>query len=365
MSNTKLNIPKKLKIGFNNRNDTYTGKLAYVIYYDEKGVLRKEKSWESWRDKKIDPLEIDNEPTSGFVLNQKVGGYAYSWHARQTAVRVFDPRGFEFEISVENLLFILQECSAIKGKGIEGEFVYAWEDTNLVLLPVECQEYQESVKFTKLKTVKIDRKSMIPGHVYLTKSMEKMLYLGKENYWEPSHSYPANNLTSTNFGKKHIFINLKHINDGVEQYLAQSGFDKIAEKLSDEVFSDFIHQHTIFKNGLYGSPIKEITFEETPYTPTSKFGHIKPTTYRYSFVKVRDAYLCTNELWHKGGTIYVWRSGWSAELLSSENGTIISDRHQLPLIEFDFSKEKLYKLVITLESGTKYQLSDYSRFIRN
>ena len=76
---TTIYVPKKIKVGFNNRNDTYTGKLAYIIYYDEKGKLRKETSWNSWRDKSIDPEEYDNEPTSGFVLNKKVGDYSGSW----------------------------------------------------------------------------------------------------------------------------------------------------------------------------------------------------------------------------------------------------------------------------------------------
>lgn len=34
-------VPKKINVGFQNRDDTYTGKLAYVVYYDEKGKLRK------------------------------------------------------------------------------------------------------------------------------------------------------------------------------------------------------------------------------------------------------------------------------------------------------------------------------------
>ena len=91
-------IPEKIKVGYQNRNDTYTKKLAYVIYYDEKGKLRKETSWNSWRDEKIEPDDFDNEPTRGFVLNKKVGGDRYGWNPRQTYTRVYDPRGFEFEI---------------------------------------------------------------------------------------------------------------------------------------------------------------------------------------------------------------------------------------------------------------------------
>jgi hypothetical protein len=51
-------IPEKIKVGFQNRQDTYTKKLAYIIYYDEKGKLRKEKSWNGWRDKEIQDLDF-------------------------------------------------------------------------------------------------------------------------------------------------------------------------------------------------------------------------------------------------------------------------------------------------------------------
>lgn len=44
-------IPKKLAVGFNKRSDTYTGKIGYVIYYDAMNKLRKEASWNSWRER--------------------------------------------------------------------------------------------------------------------------------------------------------------------------------------------------------------------------------------------------------------------------------------------------------------------------
>jgi len=75
----KLMIPTKIKVGHQTRGDTYTGKLAYVIYYDEKGKLRKETSWSNWRDHKIPDEEFDNIPTEGFVLNKGVGGARQSW----------------------------------------------------------------------------------------------------------------------------------------------------------------------------------------------------------------------------------------------------------------------------------------------
>ena len=64
-------MPKTITAGFQKRYGTYTGQLAYIIYTDEKGVLRKEKSWNSWRDEEIEPLTFDNVPTSGFVLKKQ------------------------------------------------------------------------------------------------------------------------------------------------------------------------------------------------------------------------------------------------------------------------------------------------------
>ena len=83
-------IPQVIKAGFQKRNGTYTKKLAYIIYFDQKGILRKSASWESWRDKSIEPQEFKNEPTDGFVLNKKAGGYKTGWDVRQTYCRVYD-----------------------------------------------------------------------------------------------------------------------------------------------------------------------------------------------------------------------------------------------------------------------------------
>lgn len=209
MNNTQLFIPSKIRIGFNNRTDTYTGKLAYIIYYDTKGQLRKQKSWESWRNKKIDPQEFNNDPTEGFVINKNVGGarHSYGWNARNEYVRIFDPRGFEFEISTANLLFILQESNSIKGKGLEGEFVYSWDGTEIVLLPVCCQEYKACTNFTVLQSKKFSFKDLEIGCTYQNKREEKLVYLGRFKYYSaPNLDYYNRGIYSRNGKMKHVFL---------------------------------------------------------------------------------------------------------------------------------------------------------------
>ena len=176
-------IPKIINVGYQERDDTYSGKLAYVIYTDEKNVLRKEKSWTSWRDKNIEPSVFDNEPISGFVLNKKVGGDSYSWNPRQTYSRIYDPRGFEFEITIQNLLYILEYTNSIKGKGLEGEFVYGWDGAELVLIPIDALEYKEhkakaailydkDFAYFKSKDLKI-------GHLCKFIDGKSLIYMGK------------------------------------------------------------------------------------------------------------------------------------------------------------------------------------------
>lgn len=180
-------IPKKINVGYRKRKDTYTGKLAYVIYWDEKGVLRKEKSWNGWRDESIPNDEFENIPTEGFVLNKHAGGIenSWGWNARKSYCRIYDPRGFEFEITIENLLYILENTSCIKGKGIEGELIYGWDGSNLVLIPTESPDYKKMVTYSNaIKENKMfSAKDMVIGGTYLTKNNEHCVYMGRFNVY--------------------------------------------------------------------------------------------------------------------------------------------------------------------------------------
>lgn len=199
-------IPKTINVGYQNRTGTYTGKLAYVIYYDEKGKLRKEASWNSWRDEKINNNEFDNEPTSGFVLNKKVGDYSNGWDHRQAYCRVYDPRNFEFEITIENLLFILENTSAIKGKGLEGEFVYGWDGKDLVLIPTESPDYKSIKEYNDImhNNETIKAKDLVIGATYLTKDNQERVYVGKFDYYSSGYKWMEKGEYKTSKSSKDI-----------------------------------------------------------------------------------------------------------------------------------------------------------------
>lgn len=184
-----INIPTKLVVGFQNRNDTYSGKLGFIVYYKndkndkkDKTSLSSQASWEGWIDRSIPVMEIDNDPIEGFVINKDVQRLGYYYSSGAKYVRVYDPRGFEIEITIENLLYIMSYCYCHPGKGLEGEFVYGWRGQRLILIPTKSEVYQTNSKIEKLKTDKISGRDVEPGYVYSIKhggDLHNVIYLGR------------------------------------------------------------------------------------------------------------------------------------------------------------------------------------------
>ena len=85
----------------------------------------------------------------------------------------------------QNLLFILQECTSTKGKGLEGKFVYSWSGSELILLPVECEDYKQSMELLS-KQEKITKKDLKIGASYKAKDRDYLIYIGKMEWfiWE-------------------------------------------------------------------------------------------------------------------------------------------------------------------------------------
>lgn len=197
-----LYIPKRIKVGFQKRDDTFSGKLAYIIYWDDKGKLRKETSWQNWRDKKIPSEEFDNVPTTGLVLNKDIKRYN-SWSdfgGKRTMIRVWDARGIEIEITTHNLIGVLMHSDCIK-RQLMGEYVWAWDGTELVLLPTSSEEYQKALSFTALQAGTIGAKDLVPGCAYRTKKQVDLTYVGRFNWHSLETYYDGQRKTK----KYHIF----------------------------------------------------------------------------------------------------------------------------------------------------------------
>lgn len=249
-------LPKKIRVGFQNRRDTYTGKLAYVIYYDELNKLRKEKSFESWRAKDIDPQEFNNEPTEGFVLNKKTGGYSSGWNHRSTYIRVYDPRGFEVEISVSNLLYILRDCYCHPGKGLEGKFVYAWDGTELLLLSCAAKEYTEHLEKTKsIDKGIVSKKDLKEGYIYNNAKGESFIYLGHQWF-----SYFSGWCKLESGRRSHVFVSTKHTTEALNNIMRYLMYDLSTLYGGDEKSELYQELKTKLEETNYVKPVKEFSF---------------------------------------------------------------------------------------------------------
>lgn len=266
-------VPEKINVGFQNRSDTYTKQLAYIIYTDEKGKLRKEASWNSWRDDKIEPKEFENVPTEGFVLNKKVGGYSSGWNHRQTYVRVYDPRGFEFEIDVVNLLYILENTNSIKGKGLEGEFVYGWDGKELILIPTSSPDYEEIQNYNKLvhSEVKLKGKDLKLGGTYLTKQNEEWIYLGRYDMWDTKSDYNRStgkyeNKQDINKGKYYWFYDTGSTWKWRNLQYVKSISNKIIGVVDETCVENYSSLIDELETSSHYSPIDDTKDEYLPYT---------------------------------------------------------------------------------------------------
>lgn len=227
MANERLNIPQTLKVGFQNRKDTFSGKLAYVTYINNKGEIAKQTSWEGWKDKTIEVGTYENKPLTGFVLNKSAGNDTYGWYRRVTRCRVYDPRGFEVEISVDNLLYILQESSC-SNKELSGEYVYAWDGKDLVLLPTCSVDYKSSKDLINKKE-KITTKSLKIGSSYKSTLSDEMVYIGKMDWynWERG-IYECLYKTSM-----HTFVDIKE-----RKFIACNNFKHIDYLINNDVLNE-------------------------------------------------------------------------------------------------------------------------------
>jgi len=238
---SNLYIPKKIKVGFEGRGDTFTGRLAFVNYEKEDGEISRKKTFDNWRDKNIPIEDFDNTPQDNYVFNKSIERSGNRFSNNTQYVRVHDSRGFEFEITIDNAFSILMYSDVLKCS-ISEKCVYAWSGQRLVLLPVNSKEYKESVTFTEKQSKQIEADSMIIGASYTQKSKDTIYtYLGKlEQYSESDasrsdsfYNYSSDKKFRIKKAKHHFFYN--HEYDFVEKLTIKS----LAECVDESMHQDF------------------------------------------------------------------------------------------------------------------------------
>jgi hypothetical protein len=313
-----------------------------VIYFDGAGVLRKEKSWEGWRDKGIEAQEyVNSVPLGGFVLNRGVGG-GRGWDGRNEYIRVWDPRGFEVEISVANLLYILQEGSSIKGKGLEGEFVYAWRGTELILLPVGSKEYQESVTHTERQGKVVS--GVIAGNKYITKEGTEVIYLGKLPY------YRGSGMGWKGAKKEHIYVKVGET-EWYRKYIIGIKVEKLAEDLGvGENYGEELegYQKSVFYGEIVGVEVEDMVVDGEKISYRGNY--IIEEGGKYYVIRVERR-------WHSNDNYEVKRSIEFVPMVVKNSVSLPEvSGYSEGMSEESFNKLRFVRMMVVTKYGTKVEV---------
>lgn len=179
-------------------------RMATVDAWYENG--RRKYDWETKTnyidDSVNEPMVFENMPLSGFVIEKRLnrGG---SWYGSQDKWKIEDPRGFQLEISGNNLLQLIKHCMITEGM-ISGSCVWAREGQNNVLVPVNSDLYKETLENTKRMKAKFSLADLNPGDmVEFATTGELAIFEGR--YYTIEETRHSDNRYALSSKKKYVF----------------------------------------------------------------------------------------------------------------------------------------------------------------
>lgn len=181
-------IPDNILVGFRNKTD-YTWKgtkhlknefMFSFVTYKENNKIKKECSWNNWRDEKIHPREFKNEPLSGYLISDNTKRSTDWFGSGRSMWRITDPRGFVFEITSENLNAIIDHCVISHGK-IDQKCILTWDSGSMALVTENSDLYQEAISNTQRTQERVYLKDINLGDVVQLETGETGEFFGNQN----------------------------------------------------------------------------------------------------------------------------------------------------------------------------------------
>lgn len=127
--------------------------LGFAVPYENtKSSEKRRNTVDGWAQKDLPSRTIDNVPTRGFKLCEVVSRYSTS----NKLFRLIDPRGFELEISTDNLLDIALVSTIVKGEIVEECVWTSGKNGKVYLCPVSSPEYKHHMKAAKAPSTKTE-----------------------------------------------------------------------------------------------------------------------------------------------------------------------------------------------------------------
>jgi hypothetical protein len=183
-------VPKELAVVLNARETTNKVEsadgddviaLGFVSYRDaDTNQIHHKSSMDKWGDKNMLRFSYINEPTTGF----RVVGFVSRWTTSNKFIRIEDPRGFQFEVSIDNFVDLLRETTIVNAI-IQDKVVYGWDDAGISLYKEGSEKYNEGIdNFVAISEPNISIKDITIGTIVKLKNGRTVQWCGPWYYIE-------------------------------------------------------------------------------------------------------------------------------------------------------------------------------------
>lgn len=302
MSNLSVKIPAQHYCGMKKR-DNNDVPLGFITPYGTDSAAQKRiKTVDHWvatfaKNTTIPSKIIDNIPLSGFKLSNTIKRTS-TWGKGNVLWRIEDPRGFEIEITNNNLMQIMSRTTIINGE-IICSCVWGREGSDNVLIPTDSTLYKEATANTVRLTKKVSTKSLTPWSNIVLQNGIEGTYLG--SFFEILY-YDNDKITKITVSpnKKH-FIFVKKGQPTTTRITKKSDLImcmatiNVAEVLSSSNREDDPQE---FINNAISDPTIEIVSGQFDYlrntigvsTSTNITGKIKITKLKEDIIKYSDQF---------------------------------------------------------------------------
>ncbi len=181
-----MQIFEKNYVGVNHdRKDVTLAPLAFLTPYEDNAAGKKRResvlAWlgqhyyhsdEEKARKPKDTRILPNTPRDGF----RVVDFASRWTTSNKFARIYDPNGFELEISIENLIDIMLYTVVDHGV-IRGEMIWGRENGQNRLVPVDSEVYRGALREGQVLEIEV-------GDLFTGNYGKKFVYMGR-GYLQP------------------------------------------------------------------------------------------------------------------------------------------------------------------------------------
>lgn len=180
--NLGIKIFEKLYVGFHRTAGERMPVGRMVNYIDNKTNQRLRDKIDDWSNYgtgskvKLNSIIIDNTPMTGFRISRSQ--INAGWYQTPDYIRVEDPRGFEVDITIPNMIMLTNNNILDNGE-IMHECIWGRDGAINVLLPSNSAPYQEAIKNTDRQTTHVHVKKLKLGDHVVLKNGMKGRYMGK------------------------------------------------------------------------------------------------------------------------------------------------------------------------------------------